>query len=128
MRHGPIVAVAAIALIALLVPLLPLADPVHMDVANHLSPPSAQHPLGQDEYGRDVLSRLLWGARTSLVVAASIRALACVFGIALGLVGGFLRGVTEFLAVRSMDIVLCFPPLLLALLIVTLLGPGRGER
>ncbi len=82
------------------------------------------HLLGQDEYGRDVLSRLLWGARTSLVVAGSSTLLACIVGTVLGLVGGFFRGVAEFLAVRSMDIVLCFPPLLLALLIVTLLGPG----
>jgi peptide/nickel transport system permease protein len=123
-RHGPVIAVVAIALIALLVPVLPLPDPLHIDVAHHLLPPSTQHPLGQDEYGRDVLSRLLWGARTSLVVAASSALLACIFGVALGVVGGFQRGVAEFLAVRSMDVVLCFPPLLLALLIVTLLGPG----
>ena len=82
------------------------------------------HLLGQDEYGRDVLSRLLWGARTSLMVAGSSTLLACIVGTVLGLLGGFFRGVAEFLAVRSMDIVLCFPPLLLALLIVTLLGPG----
>ena len=123
-RLGPVIAVAAIALIAFLVPLLPLPDPVHMDVAHHLSAPSMVHPLGQDEYGRDVLSRLLWGARTSLAVAAASALLACIFGVALGLVGGFMRGVVEFIAVRSMDVVLCFPPLLLALLIVTLLGPG----
>ena len=125
-RRGPVIAVAAIALVALLVPLLPLADPLHMDVAHHLAPPSLPHPLGQDEYGRDVLSRLLWGARTSLVVAAASASLACLFGTALGLVGGFVRGVAELVAVRSMDIVLCFPPLLLALLIVTLLGPGAA--
>jgi peptide/nickel transport system permease protein len=123
-RREPIIAVAAIALIALLVPLLPLPDPLRIDVAHHLFAPSPLHPLGQDEYGRDVLSRLLWGARTSLFVAAASASLACLFGIILGLVGGYLRGVAEFLAVRSMDVVLCFPPLLLALLIVTLLGPG----
>jgi peptide/nickel transport system permease protein len=125
-RRGPVIAVAAIALIALLVPLLPLQDPLRMDIAHHLSAPSLTHLLGQDEYGRDVLSRLLWGARTSLVVAAASASLACVFGTALGLVGGFVRGVAELVAVRSMDIVLCFPPLLLALLIVTLLGPGAA--
>lgn len=124
LRRGPVVAVAGIALIALLVPLLPLADPLRIDVAHHLSSPSLAHWLGRDEYGRDVLSRLLWGARTSLLVAVASATLACVFGTILGLVGGFLRGITEMLAVRSMDIVLCFPPLLLALLIVTLLGPG----
>jgi peptide/nickel transport system permease protein len=123
-RLGPVITVATIALVALLVPVLPLADPLHIDVPHHLFPPSMGHLLGQDEYGRDVLSRLLWGARTSLIVAGSSTLLACIVGTVLGLLGGFFRGVAEFLAVRSMDIVLCFPPLLLALLIVTLLGPG----
>ena len=125
-RRGPIVALAVIAALALAVPILPLADPLRMDVANHLAAPSLSHPLGLDEFGRDVLSRLLWGARTSLLVAAASASLACIFGVVLGLAGGYLRGVTEFFAVRSMDIVLCFPPLLLALLIVTLLGTGTG--
>ena len=122
----PILAVAAIALIALLVPVLPLPGPVSMDVAHRMAPPSAAHWLGQDEYGRDVLSRLLWGARVSLAVAAASAAIACVLGTSLGIVGGFLGPVAEFFAVRSMDIVLCFPPLLLALLVVTLLGPGAS--
>ena len=125
-RRGPVVAVAIIAALALVVPILPLADPLRMDVANHLTNPSLWHPLGLDEFGRDVLSRLLWGARTSLLVAAASASLACIFGVVLGLAGGYLRGVTEFFTVRSMDIVLCFPPLLLALLIVTLVGPGAG--
>jgi peptide/nickel transport system permease protein len=125
-RLAPVIAVAVIAVLALAVPILPLADPLRMDVANHLATPSLSHPLGLDEFGRDVLSRLLWGARTSLLVAAASAALACIFGVVLGLAGGYLRGVTELLTVRSMDIVLCFPPLLLALLIVTLLGPGTG--
>jgi peptide/nickel transport system permease protein len=86
--------------------------------------PSAAHWLGQDEYGRDELSRLLWGARVSLAVAAASSGVACVLGTALGLAGGFLGRVAELLALRSMDVVLCFPPLLLALLVVTLLGPG----
>ncbi len=124
--RAPVIAVAAIALLALVVPVLPLADPLHIDVTHHLAPPSLAHPLGQDEYGRDVLSRLLWGARVSLAVAGGSAALACAGGVLLGLVGGFWRGVPAFLALRSMDIVLCFPPLLLALLVVTLLGPGAG--
>ena len=126
MRRGPVIAVAGIAITALLVPLLPLPDPVRIEVARQLAAPSSTHWLGQDEYGRDVLSRLLWGARTSLLVAGASAALACFFGIVLGLVGGYMRGMAEFLAVRSMDVVLCFPPLLLALLVVTLLGPGAA--
>ncbi|SDR54341.1 peptide/nickel transport system permease protein [Rhizobiales bacterium GAS113] len=118
--------VGAIALIALAVPLLPVPDPLRIDVSHRLLGPSAQHLLGQDEYGRDVLARLLWGARTSLAVAFSAAAAACLVGVALGLVGGYLGRATEFFAVRSMDVILCFPPLLLALLAVTLLGPGAA--
>ncbi len=126
LRRGPVIAVGAIAALALLVPLLGLANPLHMDIAHRLGPPSFAHPLGLDAYGRDVLSRLLWGARVSLMVASSSSLLACVVGTALGLAGGFLRGPVEFLTLRGIDVVLCFPPLLLALLVVTLLGPGAG--
>jgi peptide/nickel transport system permease protein len=126
MNWFPAAAVAIIVLLALVVPFLGLPDPVQMDVSRRLAPPSPAHPLGQDEYGRDVLSRLLWGARVSLAVAFAAVALACVVGTALGLAGGFLRGLAEVLAIRSMDVVLCFPPLLLALLVVTLLGPGAA--
>ena len=126
MNWIPVILVAAIAILALVTPLLPLATVTSMDIAHRMAGPSASHWLGQDEYGRDVLSRLLWGARVSLGVGAASASLACVFGIALGLVGGFMGTVAELLAVRSMDIVLCFPPLLLALLVVTLLGPGAS--
>ncbi len=126
-RQGwPFAALGAIVLLALLAPVLPLGLPLHMDVAHRLAAPSAAHWLGQDEYGRDELSRLIWGARVSLLVAGASTALACAVGTLLGLAGGFLGRLAELLAVRSMDAVLCFPPLLLALLVVTLLGPGAG--
>ena len=118
--------VAAIVLIALAAPLLGLPDPVQQDVAQRLSGPAADSLLGRDEFGRDVLSRLIWGARASLSVAFASAAIACALGTLLGLVGGWVRGLGELLALRSMDIVLCFPPILLALLVVTLLGPGTG--
>jgi peptide/nickel transport system permease protein len=123
---APVIAVAAIALLAIFGPWLGLPAPVAMDIPHRFAAPSAAHWLGQDEYGRDVLSRLIFGARVSLSVAAASSAVACVLGIALGLAGGFLGRVAEFFAIRSMDIVLCFPPLLLALLVVTLLGPGAA--
>ena len=95
-----------------------------MDVAHRLAGTGPGHWLGQDEYGRDVLSRLLWGARVSLGVALSASLIAGVLGTVLGILGGYLRGIVELVTVRAMDVVLCFPPLLLALLVVTLLGPG----
>ncbi|MEO3473560.1 dipeptide/oligopeptide/nickel ABC transporter permease/ATP-binding protein [Roseomonas sp. CAU 1739] len=133
MRHAalrslilPVLLATAIVLLAIAAPILPLADPVRQDVANRLTGPSALHWLGQDEYGRDVLSRIIWGARVSLSVAFAATAAAAVAGTLLGILGGYFRGVVEFFTVRMAEIVLCFPPLLLALLVVTLLGPGAG--
>jgi peptide/nickel transport system permease protein len=118
--------VTGIVLLALAAPLLPLADPVQMDVPARLAPPSSMHWLGQDEYGRDVLSRIVWGARVSLAVAFLSAVFAGMIGTTLGLLGGYARGVVELLAVRSMEAIVCFPPILLALLVVTLMGPGAA--
>ena len=120
----PIALFGLIVAIALAAPWLGLINPVSMDVPHRLSGPAVAHWLGQDEFGRDVFARLIWGARVSLSVAVAAAALACVVGTTLGVVGGFLRGIAEILALRSIDVLLCFPPLLLALLVVTLLGPG----
>ena len=121
----PAIAITAlIALLALLAPWLGLPNPVTMDVPHRLAGPSAAHWLGQDEFGRDVLTRLIWGARVSLSVAAAAATLACIAGTAMGIIGGYLRGIAEILTLRTIDVLLCFPPLLLALLVVTLLGPG----
>ena len=116
--------VAAILLLAIAAPVLGLPDPVRQDVAHRLSGAVAGSPLGRDEFGRDEFSRLIWGARTSLAVAFASAAIAGVLGTALGLIGGWFRGLGAMLALRSMDVVLCFPPILLSLLVVTLLGPG----
>jgi peptide/nickel transport system permease protein len=120
----PFIAVALIAGIALAAPLLGLPDPVRMDVAHRMAPPGWQHPLGLDEFGRDELSRIVWGARASLAVAFAASLTAGLIGTIIGVAGGFLRGIVELTLLRSVDVVLCFPPLLLALLVVTLLGPG----
>jgi peptide/nickel transport system permease protein len=118
--------VIGIVAVALATPLLPLPDPVQMDVPARLAPPSWMHWLGQDEYGRDVLSRLVWGARVSLAVAFLSAVFAGVIGTTLGLLGGYARGLVELFAVRSMEAIVCFPPILLALLVVTLMGPGAA--
>ncbi len=123
---APAALVGLILLIALAAPLLGLPDPVRQDVANRLSGAIAGSPLGRDEFGRDVLSRLIWGARTSLGVAFASALIACAAGTMLGLIGGWVRGLGELLTVRVIDVILCFPPILLALLVVTILGPGAG--
>jgi peptide/nickel transport system permease protein len=114
----------ALIIIAIAVPWLGLPNPVRQDVPNRLSGSLPGFPLGRDEFGRDVFSRLLWGARTSLFVAFAAAAIAAFAGILLGLVGGWFRGVMAFVSVRLADIILCFPPILLALLAVTIMGPG----
>ncbi len=119
---GAMVAVPVV--LAVAAPWLDLPDPVHQDMAHRLAAPGVAGWLGCDEFGRDVLSRLIWGARTSLSVAFASALLACGLGTTLGLLGGWFRGVGAMLALGSADIILCFPPVLLALLVVTLLGPG----
>ena len=120
----PAALVSALVITALLAPVLPLTNPVQMEVAARLAPPSAAHILGQDEYGRDVLSRIVWGARVSLSVAFLAALIAGVLGTVLGLLGGYFRGLVELVTIRPAEAILCFPPILLALLVVTLLGPG----
>jgi peptide/nickel transport system permease protein len=126
LARGPVIAVAVIAGLALAAPLLGLPDPIRMDVAHRMAQPSWQHPLGLDEFGRDELSRIVWGARASLAVAFAASLIAGLVGTSIGVVGGFLRGIVELTLLRAVDVVLCFPPLLLALLVVTVLGPGAG--
>jgi len=118
------VLLAVMAILCLLAPVLPLTDPLKMNMAMRFGPPSAAFPLGQDELGRDLLSRLLFGMRISLVIALATALLSGIIGTVLGLIGGFLRGFSEIVTLRAMDVVLCFPPLLLAMLAVTLYGPG----
>lgn len=120
---------AGIGLLVLLVlaygaPLIAPYDPTEMNITGRLKPPSADYWLGQDEYGRDILSRLLHGARVSLSVAIIASTLATVIGVTIGLIGGYFRGIAELMTLRVIDIVLSFPPILLALLVVTLFGPG----
>ncbi len=116
---------ALIATIALLAPLLPLPDPDITAPANRLLRPGAEgHPLGTDHLGRDVLSRLVWGARVSLAVGLSATLIAALVGSFIGLVAGFAGGRTDNLMMRGIDMLMAFPYILLALGIVAVLGPG----
>ncbi len=115
---------AALFLIPAIGPLFIPWDPEQIDIMNRLSGPSWAHPLGQDEFGRDRLARTLYGGRVSLAVAFIATTIACISGTAFGMIGAYFRGPLEFLTTRLADIVLCFPPILLALLVVTLFGPG----
>ena len=117
--------VAALAVLALGAPLLPLADPYATDLSKRLLPAgSPGHLLGTDQLGRDLLSRLVWGTRTSLAVGVFAVLIAALVGTLIGLVAGYFRGWPETLLMRGIDVLLAFPYLLLALAIVAALGPG----
>ena len=104
---------------------LPLVDPDAVDTPNRLRPPlTAGHPLGTDEFGRDMLSRLVWGARISLLAGVGTAGLAMIVGVGLGIVGGYYSGWIESLVMRFTDILMAFPYILLAIAIVAGLGPG----
>jgi peptide/nickel transport system permease protein len=112
-------------LAALAAPWLPLADPDAVDTPARLRPPlTPGSPLGTDEFGRDLLSRLVWGARVSLLAGIGTAGLAMVVGVALGILGGYYTGWLETTVMRCIDILMAFPYILLAIAIVAGLGPG----
>lgn len=120
-----LIIVAVLVLLALLTPLLPLPDPNLTEPAERLKPVfSAGHWLGTDELGRDILSRLLWGARVSLAVGIVATAVAAIFGTLIGLLAGFYGGRLDNVLMRGIDMLMAFPYMLLALAIVAALGPG----
>ena len=108
--------------LALGVSLLPLPDPSSQSALFRLKPPSADHLLGTDRLGRDILSRVLWGARLSLLVGVGVVALSAVLGTVFGVIGGYFRGWPSEIVLRLTDIFLAFPPLILAMVTVTVLG------
>ncbi len=117
--------IVGVVLAALLAPYLPLADPDTVDTPNRLRPPLAPgHLLGTDEFGRDLLSRLVWGARISLLAGAASAAAAMLAGVVLGVLGGYYSGWPETIIMRLTDILMAFPYILLAIAIVAGLGPG----
>jgi len=118
-------AIVAIVLFALTAPYLPIQDPDAVDTPSRLRPPlSPGHILGTDEFGRDLLSRLVWGARISLLAGVGAAGAAMVVGVGLGLLAGYYSGWPETLIMRLTDILMAFPYILLAIAIVAGLGPG----
>ena len=108
---------------ALFAPWLAPHDPLDQNIIERLAAPSAEFPFGTDAYGRDVLSRILWGARISLVVAVTSIAAAILVGGAIGMVSGYVGGRFDLVVMQAMDVLLSFPSLILGLIVVALLGP-----
>jgi len=121
---GAVLLIGIVAL-ALLAPVLPLAPPETQRISQSLQPPGAPgYLLGSDDLGRDMLSRLIWGARVSLAVGLLSTATASLFGVAMGLAAGYLGHWLETVFMRATDVVLAFPTLVLAVAIVGAVGPG----
>lgn len=108
---------------AILAPWLPLADPVQSDLTVRLAPPlTPGHVLGTDGLGRDLLSRLVWGARVSLFISGTVVVIGIALGGALGIVTGYVRGRLDGVTMGVLDVVLAVPPLILVLGLVAFVG------
>lgn len=103
------------------------SDPLLADPVNAQLPPSAQHWLGTDQLGRDLLTRVIYGSRYSLLISVAAMALAVVFGTLLGLAAALARGVVDELLSRAVDVISAFPDLLLALMLIAFTGPGTNN-
>ncbi len=117
----------ALIFIALAAPLLAPFDPDHQDTIRRLEPPSKEHLLGLDDLGRDVLSRIVWGARVSLRVGFSVVILTSLIGVTLGAISGYFGGIVDTLIMRVTDILMAFPGILLAIALVAVLGPNLNN-
>jgi len=113
-----------ILLLGLVAPLVAPYGPYEMHPGQELRPPSGAFPLGSDEFGRDILSRILFGARISLLVGLGSVALGTLAGGSLGLLAGFWGGLVETLATRLADCLLAFPAIILGIAVAAVLGPG----
>jgi ABC-type dipeptide/oligopeptide/nickel transport system permease subunit len=110
--------------IALLAPLISPFDPNAQAISSRLEPPSWQHLLGTDEFGRDILSRIIWGARISLSVGVSVILISISVGTIMGAVSGYYGGWVDMVLMRIADVFLSFPGLILAIGIIAVLGPS----
>src|SRR5713226_3046057 len=115
--------IGSLGLLAILAPLIAPFEYTAIDFNHRLSPPDGAFLLGTDELGRDLLSRLLWGARASLPISLTAMGASTLIGTCIGLLSGYYRGPFDMLAMRCMDILLAFPQLVLALALLAVLGP-----
>jgi peptide/nickel transport system permease protein len=113
--------------IAIAAPLIAPFDPDVQDTSRRLEPPSHEHLLGLDDLGRDVFSRIVFGARVSLRVGFSVVFIASLIGVTLGAIAGYFGGIVDTLVMRLSDILLAFPGILLAIALVAVLGPSLNN-
>jgi peptide/nickel transport system permease protein len=121
-----LVIVATLVLVAIFADVLAPDSPIASDQTQTFAPPSADHPLGTDQLGRDMLSRVIHGARVSLAVGVSSVVLALFLGVPLGMIAGYYGGRLDSLIMRVMDLVLAFPIYLLAIILMIMFTPTAG--
>lgn len=119
--------VAFFVIIAVAAPILPIQDPTATSWSAVRAAPSAEHPFGTDEIGRDVLSRLIWGAQASLMAGVVSVAIALCFGVPLGIAAGYFGGWTDTVISRCTEALLAAPFLILAIALAAFLGPSLGN-
>jgi peptide/nickel transport system permease protein len=121
---GGLIVVIAFLTIAILAPFLAPYDPIEMHLDKRFLPSSSEFLLGTDEFGRDTLSRIIYGARVSISISVTTVAMAMFVGVLIGSISGYYGGKVDFIVMRFVDIFNAFPALLLALGIITVLGRG----
>lgn len=129
-NRGALVGLAILALLvlaALLAPYITRYDPVAISPAERLKPPSAAYWFGTDAFGRDIFTRIVFGSRISLQVGIISVGIALVVGVTLGLLAGYYGGLVDTLIMRFIDVMLAFPGILLALVIIAVLGPSLSN-
>lgn len=119
-----LIMVIVIILVAIFAPLIAPHNPLEQSVINRLQGPSRDYPLGRDAYGRDVLSRIIYGTRVALQVGIFSVLLGGVVGTAIGVIAGYFGGKVESGLMRLVDVLLAFPDLIMGLLVMAVLGPG----
>ncbi len=118
-----IVIICILVLAAIFAPLIAPSDPTGVHLSTRLKPPSRHFLLGTDDFGRDILSRIIFGARVSLEIGLIVVGLAGTIGFLIGSAAGYIRGKFDNIIMRAMDVILAFPPLVLALAVASFLGP-----
>jgi ABC-type dipeptide/oligopeptide/nickel transport system permease subunit len=121
---GGLIVITLVLLLALLADVFPLPDPTYQFPASSYAPPSAEHWLGNDQLGRDVLSRLLHGARVSLTVALGAEFIILIIGLTIGGIAGYFGGSVDNFLMRLTDVFYAFPDLLFVIIITAALGPS----
>ncbi|HIC96353.1 TPA: ABC transporter permease, partial [Candidatus Bipolaricaulota bacterium] len=120
---GTVIALIVV-LIAVLAPWISPYDPLKQNVYYRLTPPEGSHPLGTDLYGRDIFSRVIWGARVSLLVGISSVLLGMGLGTIMGMIAAYKGGKVESLIMRTVDMLMSFPDEVLGIMVMVVLGSG----